>query len=93
MAPFGLYGVNNIVPAERPSASLGFFHPDWLNQGQKVMLLHDNVYKQGYLNINKDSLWEFVSRNTNGRFTFTNSLSDIQYSWKMQMQENTFDID
>ena len=27
-----------------------------------------------------------------GRITFAYDLSNIQYSWKMRMQENTFDI-
>ena len=56
------------------------------------MILHDDLYKQGYLNINKDNLWEFVSRDLDGRITFTHSLSDIQYSWKIRMEENTFNI-
>ena len=56
------------------------------------MLLHDDVYKQGFSNINRDNLWEFFSRDPDGKTTFTHSLSDMQYSWKMRMQENTFDI-
>ena len=54
--------------------------------------MHDEVYKQGYLDINKDNIWEFVSRDTDGRITFTYNIPDIQHSWKMRMQENTFDI-
>ena len=92
VAPSDLYDENDVPSAGKPSASLGFFRPDWLKQGQKVMILHDDLYKQGYLNINKDNLWEFVSRDPDGRITFTHSLSNIQYSWKMRMQENTFDI-
>ena len=92
VAPSNLYVVNDIPSTGNLSPSLGFFRPDWLKQGQKVMLLHDDVYKQRYLNINKDSLWEFVSRDADGRIMFIHSLSDLRYSWKMQMQENTFDI-
>ena len=35
---------------------------------------------------------EFVSRDPVGRITFTHSLSDMQYSWKIRIQENAFDI-
>ena len=71
---------------------MGFFCPDWLQRDQKITLLHDNAYKQGYLNINDDNLWEFVMRDKEGQITFHTDLSDIQYSWKMQMQENSFDM-
>ena len=54
--------------------------------------MHDEVYKQGYLNINKNNLWEFVSCNPDGQITFTYDLSDIQYTWKIRMQKNTFNI-
>ena len=87
-----MYDENSVPLTGKPSDSLGFFRPEWLKQDQKVSLLHDEVYKQGYLNINKDNLWEFVSRDTDGRITFTYNIPDIQHSWKMQMQENTFDI-
>ena len=78
--PSDLYCANDVQFAEKLSASLGFFRPDWLKQGQKVLLLHNNVCKQGYLNINKDNIWGFVSQDTNERITFTHSLSNIQYS-------------
>ena len=56
------------------------------------MLLHDDVYKQGFLNIDKNNMWEFVSCDVNGRISFSYSLADLQFSWKMRLQENTFDI-
>ena len=92
VAPSDLYDENDVPSAGKPFTSLGFFQPDWLRQVQKVTILHDDLYKQGYININKDNLWEFVSQDPDGMITFANSLSDIQYSWKMRMQENTFDI-
>ena len=45
VAPSDLYGANDVPSAGKPSTSLGFFRPDWMKQGQKVMLLHDDVYK------------------------------------------------
>ena len=54
--------------------------------------MYDEVYKQGNLNINKENLLEFISRNPNGQITFTYHISDIQNSWKMRMQKNIFDI-
>ena len=87
-----IYTEYNVPSSGKPSVSMGFFCPDWLQRDQKVTLLHDNVYKQGYLNINNDNLWEFVMRDKEGRITFNANLSDIQYSWKMQMQENSFDV-
>ena len=55
-------------------------------------VLHDDVYKQESLNIDKNSMWEFVSRDADGRILFSYSLADLQFTWKLQMQENTFDI-
>ena len=92
VAPSDLYGANDVPSAGKPSTSLGFFRPDWMKQGQKVMLLHDDVYKQGFLNIDKNSMWEFVSRDADGRILFFYSYADLQFSWKIRMQENTFDI-
>ena len=92
MSPLDVYDENNIPLTGKPSDSLGFFHPEWMKQDQKVSILHDEVYKQENLNINKDNLWEFVSRNPDGQIIFTHDISDIQYSWKIRMQENTFDI-
>ena len=56
-----------------------------MKQEQKVMLLHDDVYKQGFLNINKNSMWEFVSCDANSRILFSYLLADLQFSWNMRM--------
>ena len=80
-----VYDENSVPSIGKPLDSLGFFCPDWLKQNQKVSILYDEVYKQGYLNINKDNLWGFVSRNPDGQITFTYDILDIQYSWKMRM--------
>ena len=83
MAPSDLYGADDVASTGKPSASINFFQPDWVEPGQKVVLLNGNVYKQGYLNINKDSLCEFVSRDPDRRIAFTHSLSNKQYGWKI----------
>lgn len=57
-----------------------------------MTLLHDNIYKHGYLNLDKENLWEFVTRDAEGRITSQIEIADLQYSWKMRMQENTFDV-
>ena len=92
LAPSDLYDANYVPSAGKPSTSLRFFQPDWLKQVQKVKILHNDLYKQGFLNINKNNPWEFISWDPDGKITFTHPLSDIQYSWKMRMQESTFDI-
>ena len=51
VVPSDLYRANNVTTAGKLSTSFGFFRPDWMKQGQKVMLLHNDVYKQGFLNI------------------------------------------
>ena len=85
-----VYDEISVLLTGKPSDSLGFFCPDWLKQNQKVSLLYDEVYKQGYLHINKDDLWEFVSCNPDGQITFSYNFLDTQYGWKMRLQENTF---
>ena len=72
--------------------SMGFFFPNQLKQSQKVTLLRNNVYKHRYLNLEKDNLWEFVTCDADGRITSQVGIADLQYSWKMQMQENIFAI-
>ena len=67
VVPSNLYDENDVQSAGKPSTSLGFFRPHWLKQGQKITILHNDVYKQGYLNINTDNLWEFVARDFDGR--------------------------
>ena len=47
---------------------------------------------KGYISLSKNNTWEFVTRDCKGRITNTVDVCDIQYSWKMRMQENTFEI-
>lgn len=78
-----MYTEYNVPSSGKPSISMGFFCPDWLHRNQKVTCLHDNVYRQGYLNINDENLWEFVTRNKQGQINFCTDLADIQYLWKL----------
>ena len=90
--PDHTFDEHNAPAPDTPSMSLAFFYPEWLKQDQKVTILKDDIYKKGNLNINKDGLWEFVMYNADGRISYTSSLSDLQYTWKIRIQENTFDI-
>ena len=63
-----------------------------MKRDQKVTLLQNDVYKQGFLDLNDNNLWEFVTCDTDGNITSRADLLDLQYSWKMRMQENTFDV-
>ena len=90
--PEHVFDENNVPSSGKPSDSLYFFKPEWLKQGQQVMILQDNVYKQGYLSLDKENLWEFVMRNRDGKDYNHIDLRDLQYSWKMRIQENTFAI-
>ena len=55
-------------------------------------MLSNITYLHGYLSLLKDNTWEFVTRDCDGKITNTIDISDIQYSWKMCIQENTFDV-
>ena len=55
-------------------------------------MLTQDSYKEGFLDLNQDNLWEFVVRDRDGNTTHKTDIRDIQYTWKMQMQENTFSI-
>ena len=90
--PDHIFDENTTPAIGTPSMSLSFFRPKWMKQDQKITILKDNVYKKGHLNINKDGLWEFVTYDADGRINYTSSLSDLQYTWKMRTQENTFDL-
>ena len=48
VAPSNLYDKNDVSSAGKPSTLLGFFRLDWLKQGQKVTILHDDLYNQGF---------------------------------------------
>lgn len=87
-----IYTQTSAPASGTPSISLGFFRPGWIKQDQKVTILHDDVYHQGFLSLDDNNLWEFVKRDRNGRITLRVSLSDLEYSWKMRLQENTFEI-
>ena len=63
-----------------------------MKQKQKVTILKDDTYTKGYLNINNNRYWEFVTYDTDSIIVSRSSLSDLQYTWKMRIQENTFDI-
>ena len=90
--PKHIYTKDNVPAPGMPSQTLQFLRPKWLKQGQKVMLLVNEEYKKGYLSINDDGFWEFVLRDHEGNVSERHDIKDIQYSWKMRLQENTFDI-
>ena len=90
--PQNIYTKDTVPASGKPSISMGFFRPQWLKRDQKVTLLQNDIYQQGYLDLNDNNLWEFVKRDANGTIISCSDLSDIQYSWKMRMQENTFDV-
>ena len=44
------------------------------------------------MSLDKENYWEFVRRGQNGQVTQRESLRDLEYSWKMRLQENTMEI-
>lgn len=70
------------------SESLGFFAPDWLQQDAKVTYLVGAEYKRGFLSLDKDCLWEFVTRGHDGKIVERVPLPDPSCSWKNYIQEN-----
>ena len=87
-----IYDKDSVPASGKPSISLGFFNPGWMKQDQKITLLLNNRYRAGYLNLDKENYWEFVRRGRNGQVTQRESLRDLEYSWKMRLQENTMEI-
>lgn len=87
-----IFNEGNVPASGTLSVALGFFRSSWMKQDQKLTLLHDNVYKQGYLSLNKDNYWGFVTQGRDGRVMLRVDLKDIEYSWKMRLQENTMEI-
>ena len=87
-----VYDSNTVPASGKPSQALGFFKPGWLKSGQKMTLLIHDKYRKGYLSLDDDNFWEFVLRGKDGRITKREALKDIEYSWKMRLQENTLEI-
>ena len=73
------------APAGTPSMSLGFFTPEWMKQDCQVTLLHEDKYKHGYLNLDADNDWEFVTRSREGKTVEAIPLLDLAYSWKYRL--------
>ena len=90
--PEHIFNEHNVSATGIPSDSLKFFRPDWLQQGQKVAPLKADDHQHGHLPLSDGNLWEFVTRGTEGSVKETVGIRDAQHSWKMRMQENTFDI-
>lgn len=72
-----------------PSTSLGFFSPGWLKQDAQVTVLNPGIFHRGFLVLDKNNLWQFVTRRQDGRVGITVPLVNIPYSWKARMQENS----
>ena len=49
-------------------------------------------YKHGCMHPSDDCLWEFVARDKDRAIASRKDLRDVQHSWKLRMQENTFDV-
>jgi hypothetical protein len=75
-----------------PSVSLGFFQPEWMSQDTRVTLLFDDNYCRGYLNLDSDNDWEFVTLDNQGTIAKRVPLPDLQYSWKSRIQENSLSL-
>ena len=60
--PCDIYNENKVPSSGKPSVSLGFFRPDWMKPDQKVSILHDKVYKQGYHIYNIRNIEEFTEK-------------------------------
>ena len=71
------------APVVTPSISLGFFTPELLKKGCQVTLLHDDLYKRGYLELDADNDWEFVTRNIEGQI-----VEAIPLSWTWPTRGN-----
>ena len=54
------------APVGTHSIALGFFMTEWLKKGCQLMLLHNDVYKRGYFELDAENDWEFVTRNREG---------------------------
>ena len=76
-------------PEATPSVALGFFTPDWLKQDCKVTMLHEGMYERGYLTLDEDNDWEFTTRDRRGTVTEKVPILDLNYSWKLRLQENS----
>ena len=87
-----IYTEHKVPVSGKPSVPLGFFAPEWLKQDQKVTLLHQDVYRQGYLLIGKENLWNFLVRDQDRNNVVTVPIANIAYSWKHRLQENTFEL-
>ena len=46
--------------------------------------MQNDVYKQGYLDLNNDNLWEFFTHNVDSNIVPCLDLYDIQYAWKIK---------
>ena len=73
--PKDIYTEDTVPASGKPSISMGFFRPEWLKRDQKVTLLQNDVYKQGFLDLNDNNLWEFVT--CNGNVTSRVNLLDL----------------
>ena len=48
-----------------------------MQQDGQVKLLDDGTYKRGYLHLDKDNFWEFVTRGKDGKVGETIPLPDL----------------
>ena len=90
--PNDIYTEYNVPATGSPSETLGFFTPDWLQQDAKVTILHEDKYVRGYMQLDDDSFWEFVTRGTDGKVQLGIPLPDLAYSWKSRLQENILQL-
>ncbi|OEU11655.1 hypothetical protein FRACYDRAFT_244773 [Fragilariopsis cylindrus CCMP1102] len=87
-----MFTEHNIPASGKPLIALDFLKPKWLKQDQKVTMLIEDIYRQGYLSIGTENTWEFVVRDKHGKETLSESIADIAYLWKPRLHESTFDI-
>ncbi len=64
--------------------------PSWLGNSQKVMFLHDGIYKKGFMEWDLDnSTWRFSQRRRNGTEIFGTTLSNFCQTFQQYIDDGS----
>lgn len=81
--------MDDIVDFRSPSEPI-FSLPSWLGSNQRVMCLHDGVYKKGFMDFDLDQkIWRFIQRRRNGTELWSKSFPNLVRDFQLLVDDGS----
>jgi hypothetical protein len=64
----------------------------WITNDSRLILNIDNIRRQGFLQLDADSNWTFIQRDTVGRISYRHDLNDLPTTWRNRILDGSLEL-